>query len=488
MAIDVQTPESPGWWMVRCAAAMNARRVRPPALGSDQVSSLSDYRLERMQQLWNYYTGEPPLPVGAEACRPIYAAIIRRARMQYAELVVDAMLHRLRMLGVRSGSDHDVDGDNLARDIAAANDLGVQQSDLNAYTLTMGDGYVIVGEPDESGFPVITVEDPRTMVSLHDPARTRIMRAAMKVYRDDDRELDTAHLYLPGATYTVTAPAATLTSEPVHEPRAVASMWTIDDTRSGPLPSSLGPAARTLLPVYRFRNRKGQGEFESNVDLLNRINDTILRRIVLITLQAFRQRGVKGDLPEKDEHGKKIDYDAIFSPDPGSLWHLPPGIEMWESAQADLTPILAATRDDVKELAAVTMTPLHLITPDAASGSAEGASTMREAHVHKCAAYIDRTEPPWLRVYRAAYLIAGDTARATGPLSGIWAPVERFSLAERADAAVKAKASGLPQRTIYSDIWGYGPKDLQRLEAERLDDLLLAPPAPGQAPQIPAPV
>jgi hypothetical protein len=51
--------------------------------------------------------------------------------------------------------------------------------------------------------------------------------------------------------------------------------------------------------------------------------------------------------------------------------------------QVDLGPVRQAIRDDVQDLAAVTRTPLFYLTPDAANGSAEGASLAREGLVFK---------------------------------------------------------------------------------------------------------
>jgi hypothetical protein len=83
-------------------------------------------------------------------------------------------------------------------------------------------------------------------------------------------------------------------------------------------------------------NRNGVGEFEPHLDVLDRINHMILQRMVIATMQAFRQRAIKGDtedMPDKDpETGEEIDYDDIFAADPGALWRLPKVRDMWESA------------------------------------------------------------------------------------------------------------------------------------------------------------
>src|SRR5690606_14672608 len=152
----------------------------------------------------------------------------------------------------------------------------------------------------------------------------------------------------------------------------------------------------------------GRGEFERHLAILDRINYTILSRLEIATLQAFRQRAIKGDLPRKDAQGNLIDYDDIFSADPGALWMVPATADIWESGQVDLGPIRSAVRDDVQDLAAVTRTPLFYLTPEATNGSAEGASLAREGLVFKAADRLAETTAPWARVMQLAFLFEGD--------------------------------------------------------------------------------
>ena len=105
--------------------------------------------------------------------------------------------------------------------------------------------------------------------------------------------------------------------------------------------------------------------------------------------QALRQRAVSGDedededdfndeedglVPDEDEKVKPVDWDKIaLQSGPGSLWKFPKDFTIWESQQTDFGPFINAKRDDVKEFAALTSTPLYLVTPDDANGSALGA-------------------------------------------------------------------------------------------------------------------
>src|ERR1035441_6162058 len=70
--------------------------------------------------------------------------------------------------------------------------------------LTMGAGYAIVGFDDGTTQPVITVEDPRQVITEQDPTNLQRVMAGLKIYHDDVRNLDVAYLYLPGVVYTAT--------------------------------------------------------------------------------------------------------------------------------------------------------------------------------------------------------------------------------------------------------------------------------------------
>lgn len=349
--------------------------------------------------------------------------------------------------------------------------------------VVLGDGYAIVGPPEEGDdLPVITAEDPRQVITAHDPVRQSRVLAGLKLWWDPETSEDLAYVYLPGYVRVARRPARSSTLGPLF--RFSASAWSWDDDASFALPIP-------DVPVVRFRNRRGVGEFEPHVDLLDRINHMILQRMVIATLQAFRQRAVKG-VPVKDpKTGEPIDYEQIFSADPGALWLLPATAEMWESGQVDLSPILASVRDDAKDLATVTRTPFSYFNPDAANGSAEGASLQREGLVYKTEDRLTRAGAGHARGMSLAFQYLGDTVRAD-PLSieTLWRPVERFSLSERYDAAVKAKAAGVPWRSVMTDILAFTPGQVARMEAERADDILLAPepapepvPAPAPAPQ-----
>lgn len=448
--MDTTTPGSPGWWLARLLVKLAHQR-------------------ERAEKLETYYEGCNGIPISADkAVRESYRRLMQLARTNFAELVVEAVRERMAPAGFRTGADGDENGDKEAWRIWQANSLDADSALVHRAQLALADGYVIVGPVDpEIGAPVITPESPLEVVTVADPVRKRKTVAALKVYRDDVAGVDRANLYLPGAvirfvrdTANTAGPAAATKPE----------SWI-------PVDAMVLPAK--VVPVVRFANRakldgRSLGEFETHLSILDRINFTILSRLEIATLQAFRQRALKGG-PTHDEAGNEIDYDDIFAADPGAMWHLPAGADLWESAGVDLGPIRSAVRDDVQDLAAVTRTPLFYLTPDSANGSAEGASLAREGLVFKTTDRLAQAGESWERVMALAFLFAGDEQRAQLPdLEVMWTSPERFSLAERYDAASKAQAAGVPWREVMADVLQFSPQVIDRMESERSADILQA--------------
>ena len=79
----------------------------------------------------------------------------------------------------------------------------------------------------------------------------------------------------------------------------------------------------------------------------------------------------------------------------------------------DLGPIRSAVRDDVTDFAAATRTPLFYITPDAANGSAEGASLSREGLLFKVRDRIREADEAVEQVMSLAFAFDGDAERAS---------------------------------------------------------------------------
>lgn len=452
--LDVKTPDSVGWWLARLNKKLAAARPQ--------------YEL-----LNRYYIGDAPVPsIATKAVRQAYQRLMRMARTNFAELVVEALRERVSPNGFRTGAEGDDLDDRTAWKMWQANSLDADFALVTSACFSMGASYGMVGDvDDELGVPVMTPEDPRQVVTEQDPVRRRKAIAGLKLWCQDD--VDIAYLYLPGVAYRFVK---------ASNDTDVANFELDDDPMR--LPAD-------IVPIVRFACRPdmyghARGEYEPHLGILDRINFTVLNRVEIATLQAFKQRALKG-MPDRDRDGNEIDYDDVFAADPGALWLIPATAEIWESGAVDLGPIRQAIRDDVQDLAAVTRTPLFYLSPDAANGSAEGASLAREGLIFKAKdrlAQLGESVEQWMSM---AFLMAGDEQRASRQdMEVLWSPPERFTLAERYDAASKAQAAGVPWRTTMESVLQFSPQDIERMEAERAADALLAPQPPPFTPTPPA--
>lgn len=430
----------------------------------------------------SYYVGENGIPITAtKATRESYRRLMSMARLNMAELVVEAVRERMQPVGFRTGAEPDTTGDQEAWRIWQANSLDADSSIVHRAMLSMSKAFVMVGPVDaEMGAPLITIEDPRQIVVELDPMRRRRVLHALKVYRDDDNGKFRAYLYVTsnGRVWVQRATRPMVDHGASDMQAFTLDRWDWDgDPAALPIP---------VVPIVPFMNQadnfgRSYGEYEKHLAILNRINFSILTRLEIATLQAFRQRAAKG-LPNVDSQGNEINYDDIFSNDPGALWLLPANAEMWESGQVDLTPVRAAIRDDVQDLAATTRTPLFYLDPAASQGSAEGASLSREGLIFKTTDRITSTGESWEQVMSLAFRFAGMADRADRvTMEVLWAPPERYSLTERSQAASMAFATQVPWRTVMSDIWQFSPQQIDRMEAERGTDLLLGADVPAPA-------
>ncbi len=461
MPISADAIQSPGWWALRLTRQLQDKK-----------------RIERLDLMDSFLRGEPPVPVpvAAPKLREAYRAVMRRSRVNFADLIVSACRERMIPIGFRTSQDDDETGDSEAYRIWQRAGLDVESVDVHRAMLGLSESYVIVGNIDPvTKVPDITFEDPRQVITASDPIHRNRVMAAIKVFYDDVAEVTRAYLYLPGRVY------AARTSETGKRPVPFSlRSWEWDTERGG---ANGLPLPHDEVPVVKFENYAGLGEFEPHIDLLERINHQILQRLVIATMQAFRQRAIKG-LPEKNADGEEIDYSNMFAADPGSLWQVPEGVEFDDFAQADLTPILSAVERDIQMLAAVSRTPMHMLQPGGVNESAEGAATKKEALIFRVEDRIVRASQGWSKVMSLAFRVMGDEQRADlDKLQVLWASTERRSLAEKADAAVKL-AGLLPWRTLMIDVLDYPADQVDRMAAERIADQLqqqVLNPAPVEA-------
>lgn len=224
------------------------------------------------------------------------------------------------------------------------------------------------------------------------------------------------------------------------------------------------------LPVVRMGTPSGKGQFEASLPTLKAIDQQRFQRFVIQEMQAFKQRAIKGSLPEyykandpavKYGHaveGQKIDYSSLFSTGPAALWLLPDDAEMWESGTTDVTSIVNAAASDIKYLAAATGTPLTVLSPDV-SGSAEGAKLTTRTLALKVDDLNRRANDAFVCLMRMALVAAGNDSACDDRFETMWEPVDMPSDLDQAQAANYVKEI-LPVKTIMRRILRMNEHDI----------------------------
>jgi hypothetical protein len=460
VAINISVPQSPGWWLQKAFAKRDAR-------------------LPRLDMLAAWQAGDPPAPKAVQVAREAFREFEEEAVTNFAELITGSVRERMSVREIRTALSGDA-LDDTAWEIWVNNNLDVEMAAIVETMLALGDSYGMVGKDSDTDAVTVTYEDPRDVVTFHNPANQSQIRAGVKFLRDPDEGKDYAIIMLAGsAKQKINSRRWVAVRELEVETGGEFSgdVWNWDPEQGGADGEELN---HSLVPLVRFRNRNGIGEFEPHLKILRRINRSVFQLTVIVMYQAFKQRAVivDGDEEEitvQDSFKREIGLEGLddaLTSDPGSWFLLPRGAKVWESTQADVQGILSAIKDDVMRLAAVTRRPMAIFAPD--NQSTSGANFTREGLTFAVEDKITRATQGIKDLFHLIFLTAGDLERAkkSGIMVG-WNPTERYSLTDMAQATSQVSTT-MPKRTIWREIWQKTPAEIAQIEAEQADELLLA--------------
>lgn len=465
----LQRPSVRGQWMSEMQGAANISRYFTP-------------RNQYLDTLWSYNVGDPPLPQLEPEYHEVFRGVIRKARSNYAPMCIGPMLDRLELQDVSTLVDDDTNGDDLAAEIMEETGFAAVLKDIFEFQFSLSEGYGMVVPGAAGGtqlstgglMPSVHAIDPRRCIGIPDMDNPIRLRAAVVHQFDPILEQRRAFLFLPGEKYTINFDQGT-------------GLWTADpETETVEGLDELGG-----IPIVRFDNKLGIGEYEPHLDLLDRIIDTTLQRIIGFWYQALRQRGLIGDEDEEEDQDSPkakdpVDLNKVFRAGPGELWKIPADFKVWESQQTDFSGILKGKLDDVKEFAALTSTPLHLVTPDA-TNSAQGAGLLRESLTSKCRDRRVRATPQLKLLWRILFAFAGQQSRGQR-MQLQWGPLEFHTLAEQGSASAQAVGT-LSLEDRCERIWDMSPdetaRNVTRMTADNLMGFATAPSTSGSQPQTP---
>lgn len=423
-----------------------------------------DADLPRVRLLRRYRDGDAPLPEMGANVRASWQRFQRESRTNWGYLIRESVADRIVPIGIQVNGSTDSPEARQAQRIWRDNRMDVVFKEAVRYMLDYRIGYITAWADERRA--IITADSPEFMYAAPNPLQPWRVRAAVKWWRDDDAEKDFAVVWVDGGWQLFSRPVYVTPGSMKRLYRSTSDTW----QEAGDFVDTASPP-----PVVVLSNPDGVGEFETHLDLINRINRGILQRLVTTAMQAFRQRALRAKegtegLPDKDPEGNDIDWARVFEPAPGALWDLPPGIDIWESQQTDIRPMLDASMTDIRQLAAVTRTPVSVLIPDAANQAAAGSEFAKEGLIFKTK---DRLEVA--KIAAAAALLKGLQVEGTivdDTLEVLFEPPNMVSLAEKYDAGAKARAAGESWKSIARNILGYGPEQIAQDALDRAEEQL----------------
>lgn len=407
------------------------------------------------------------------------------SRNNYAKLIVSATTDRLGILGFRTGAAREETGDRAAMEAFEEDGMAAKGVEAMGLACSYRSAYLHVDPiakrqmvvpptngaviPDRYGEPVASIVLTRDRFQGFDFATLYL--------RDVDKEtgeatgkvkMFTASKELPENYRRHYDSGLRVTSYDSEVPlkRSMTSGWVWWKQK---------PLTLDRIPVSALKNKDGLSEFEDHIDVINRINHMIFQRVIIATMQAFRQRAVIGNFPDKDPVTKaKIDYEQMFASGPAQMWTLPEGAQMWESAPPSFQDILSSVKDDTRDLASQTYTPMSYFS-DSANNSAEGAALQRENYISKIEDRRSRFSATWKRHISILFETKGDKERSEMRLlEVIWKPVQVESLSNRVAAYATMRDRGLAMSTALREAMGWTPPEIRRAQSEAVEERLTA--------------
>lgn len=424
-------PGQPDWWMQRLVQRLLHRQSR------------YDY-------LEAYHTGNHPMPDGDKRYVKALASFQRMSRTNIIGMINKTPPERMRLLHFRIGKT-DSPSDELATRIWSANNMDYQAPIVHQTASALGDDYVMVsppinGGPLDTGMPIFTAEDPRVCITESDPGNPQISRAALRMWQDDVLQRVVAVLYLPSRTYQYFGPAISdicdmdvpnLTKK-LLSGAAGGGLQLVDDFAN---PIGIVPIVRAAWqPTFK---EVSFSESEDVLDIQDRVNHTILERMVITRSQAYKQRWAKGMKIPQDKNGQKK---PPFDPGADMIWIAEgDNAAFGEFQEVDIRQILEAVKDDINNMAVVTKTPPHYLMGTIANVSGSTLTQAEAGLTSKTKQRMIAMGWAWERVMRIAFLYLNETEKAKEvDFEVVWADPELHSRVELADAFAKEVQGGLP--------------------------------------------
>jgi hypothetical protein len=452
----------------------------------DFLGSALTYRWQRNRLYDWYYRGEHRLWFGPTQAQVVYRRLLGESRSNWAELIVDAVNERLRVIGFRFQQSGDETADLAVwDDVWQANNLDARSDEMHIEALVWGTAYAICW-PNEVGDVKVTAEHPSECIT-YAPANDRHQTTMGLKRWCDDNGYWHATLYTPVFIYKYTASSAV----GVAGTMPPTGSWYERETAGEPWPL---PNPYGVVPMIEFPNNPrlltgGRSELSGGViEMCDRINETVFNRMLAAQFSAFRQKWISGmEIPRDPATGAPVEP---FRAAVDRLWMTEnPDATFGEFSEASLQNYIGAAEADIAHLASITRTPAYYLLPRGQMPSGEALKAAEVGLVNKVKRRQRFFGEAWEQVMRTALTMQGSSQAMDSSCETLWQDPEQKSDSQVGDMLIKLAQIGTPKETLWELSGFFSPQQIARMKQQAADEALAAaqiaePVVPPKGPPI----
>jgi hypothetical protein len=437
---------------------------RTPTDWLQALGARLDVQAKRVAVPTMYYNGDHPLQFATSKFKEAFGALFSAFADNWCEIVVEAPVERLQVIGFRIGSAPSADEEAWA--IWQNNGMDLESMVAHTEAGKCGLAYILV-DPN-GGDPIITVEHPAQAIVAIDPGNRRRRLAALKRWLGEDGYLY-ANVYLPDFIIKFRSSATVGVGAPMD--------WQ---------PIDSGPNTLGVVPMIPIENKPsmllpGVSDLAPAMPIQNAINKLCTDMLVASEFGAFRQRVLTGvEIPRDPETGRPLGRSEIVAA-MSRLWTFESSdAKVYDLNPTDLTNFVKAVEMFKADLAAQTRTPPHYMLGQVVNASGDALKVAEAGLVSKCRRKILFYSDPHEEAMALALRASGRDI-SSAQIDSLWADPERTSLGELVDACVKKRTLGVPLEELWLEL-GYTPEQIT--DMKRLAGLPDRPPPGATVPAL----
>lgn len=446
-----------------------------------------DFRAPLIDLFEDYYEGRHGLSFVTGPYRRAFGQMLSAVSDNWIPLIITASTERMHVQGIRTA-----EGGTSADDAWAIwRRSGLEEDADLAFTEASkcGESYILAErDPFDPRQARITTEHPRQFIVRREPSDRRRLRAALKVWWDEEADEQHLTMWTPDAIYR----RRRSRNQPWFDGRTDAAN---DTNQLGRVPvgvivnqPSMLPARPPLALMVPPHNAPdawiglGRSDEADAIPTVDQINLLLCNMLVASELSAFRQRWATGlAVPRDPTTGNPIEP---FKAAVERLWISEnPDTKFGEFTPTDLTNYIKAIESRIQSLASRSRTPAHYLMAGMVTfPSGESLRAAETGLVAKVGGKQRSAEPGILTGLSCACEIEGVALPDTAQVD--WMPSESRAEAEFADSLIKKLSLGVPPQQLWTEA-GYSPEMQQEFvvmlaDAKASGLLDYVKPEPGQ--------